>query len=162
MRDEETNKNLCNIKNDFDTLLDCVGVISDQWSDIELLKNSPDRLLNMVHTLHWTTKRSEKALLADLADASEAAREAAMALEEAEGQLVNEKMSNRTDTIKLTEEKRRREEAEDSLLCVVCMDKPRKKMLVPCKHLVLCDECSADTCPVCRTPVREAQDVFLS
>ncbi|KAF6264578.1 hypothetical protein COO60DRAFT_1266813 [Scenedesmus sp. NREL 46B-D3] len=46
--------------------------------------------------------------------------------------------------------------------CVVCMDAPRSVLLLPCKHLALCEACSvqlqgsaANCCPVCRVPVSQ-------
>lgn len=161
-RYEATKKNLRHLERDYNTLLNCMAVICDGRSDTNLLEGSAVRMLNVAHTLHWTSRRSEKALKADLTDASEAAREAESALEEAERQLEDTKRASQKDIFKLREETTRREAAEDNVLCVVCMDKRRKKMLVPCKHLVLCDECFADTCPICRKPVREIEDVFLS
>lgn len=163
-RCEETTHNLRHLEQDYDTLLDCIDVvIGDGWSDTDPQDNdSPVRLLNRVHTLHWTTVRAEKQLKADLTDASEAARQAERALEEVKKQLENEKRVSQMNLVRLSEEKRRRETAEDSVVCVVCMDKRRKKMLIPCKHLLLCDECSVDSCPICRMPVQKTQDVFLS
>jgi hypothetical protein len=42
--------------------------------------------------------------------------------------------------------------------CVVCMDRVRNVLLLPCKHMILCRECAADLesrqalqqCPYCR------------
>lgn len=48
------------------------------------------------------------------------------------------------------------EEEEDSSLCVVCLERPRNALLMPCKHLCLCSEsaCSkVKQCPLCRQPV---------
>lgn len=159
---EELSKNLRELEQDYDTLLDCIEVIGDGRSGINSLEDTPVRMLNVAHTLHWTTRRSEKTLKADLINASEAARRAELALEEVKRQLENERTVSQMNLTKLGEEKTRRGAAEDSVLCVVCMDKRRKKMLIPCNHLLLCDECSVDSCPVCRMPVRDTQDVFLS
>lgn len=168
-RYEETKKNLRALEKDNKTLRNCIGVICHGKPDINPLEDSPVRLLNIVHALRWTTRRSEKNMKADLTNASEAAREAESALKEAVRQLEKEKtvsqterLQRETDQIKLKEETARREAAEDSLLCVVCIDKPRKKMLLPCKHILLCDKCSLDTCPICRTPALASLDVFLS
>jgi hypothetical protein len=61
-----------------------------------------------------------------------------------------------------------------STLCVVCMDRQRQIVLLPCGHLVLCQVCSealfgkdgknsaAKTCPICRGYVSYAMRVLLS
>ena len=56
---------------------------------------------------------------------------------------------------------------EDRGLCVVCMDQPRTRLLVPCGHLCLCDECelfeessSLAGCPICREDVVQVQAVY--
>ena len=50
------------------------------------------------------------------------------------------------------------EEEEDSTECVICMSSPRDTMVLPCRHLCLCNPCAevlrhqADKCPICRAP----------
>jgi hypothetical protein len=51
--------------------------------------------------------------------------------------------------------------------CVVCMDAPRCVLLMPCRHLALCDapECAAmlgapPRCPVCREAVAHTISVY--
>jgi hypothetical protein len=36
--------------------------------------------------------------------------------------------------------------------CIVCMDRPRNALFLPCRHIVVCDECAArvHVCPVCK------------
>lgn len=59
------------------------------------------------------------------------------------------------------------EEERESRLCVVCQDEPKCIILLPCRHLCLCDACSIAItrrrggCPVCRQHVRETMKVFL-
>jgi len=57
--------------------------------------------------------------------------------------------------------KRKRE--EDSSSCVVCMEKEKKVLLLPCKHLCLCEDCSVDvnSCPLCRVLIKQKTTVFL-
>jgi len=49
--------------------------------------------------------------------------------------------------------------AED-YICVACMDKPRVVVMMPCRHLAVCESCLAPTvsvknrCPLCRTPIK--------
>lgn len=55
------------------------------------------------------------------------------------------------------------EKYENMTCCVVCMDQPRSVLLLPCKHLALCEACSKELqssggtgeCPVCRVPVAQ-------
>lgn len=55
-----------------------------------------------------------------------------------------------------------REAHETMTCCVVCMDAPRSVLLLPCKHLALCGDCSHqlqgssnNCCPVCRVQVTQ-------
>ena len=54
-----------------------------------------------------------------------------------------------------------KEEREDAQTCVVCLDKQRSQVLVPCGHAQYCKDCVKDlqTCPQCRTVV-EAKHTF--
>lgn len=44
--------------------------------------------------------------------------------------------------------------------CVICMSEPRNTIIIPCRHLCLCDQCAdalrfqTNKCPICRGPVR--------
>jgi hypothetical protein len=54
------------------------------------------------------------------------------------------------------------EEEDDALLCCVCLERPRDSLLMPCKHLCLCQNCHFPECPICRTPVEYRIDgVYL-
>lgn len=46
---------------------------------------------------------------------------------------------------------------EDYRLCKVCLDAESTAMILPCKHLCLCEECvtQLELCPLCRSPVEE-------
>ncbi|GFR47662.1 hypothetical protein Agub_g9406, partial [Astrephomene gubernaculifera] len=54
----------------------------------------------------------------------------------------------------------------DEGLCVVCMDRPRSVLLLPCGHLVLCGGCvravreRGGLCPMCREKIGDVQDVM--
>jgi hypothetical protein len=66
----------------------------------------------------------------------------------------------------------RLKEAHESMTCcVVCMDAPRSVLLLPCKHLALCEECSESlqaggnkgACPVCRVPcVQHIPGIYMT
>ena len=59
-------------------------------------------------------------------------------------------------------------EQEERMLCVVCLERTRSHVLLPCGHKCLCSSCvdtvlgtGADAvCPLCRTPIQKAQRVF--
>ena len=48
------------------------------------------------------------------------------------------------------------------LECKICFDEPANCLLIPCKHLVLCEACAALslTCPICRGRVSETLLVY--
>ncbi|KAG8188576.1 hypothetical protein JTE90_007182 [Oedothorax gibbosus] len=53
------------------------------------------------------------------------------------------------------------EDVEDSgSECVICMGEPRDTLILPCRHLCLCNSCAeslrfqANNCPICRSPFR--------
>ena len=71
----------------------------------------------------------------------------------------NEKVARRGG-----ERQRELEEPE----CVVCMDKERSHIFVPCGHRCVCEECSAmvmraaqPRCPYCRAPATSSIRTFL-
>ena len=48
--------------------------------------------------------------------------------------------------------------------CVVCLDRPRKVMIIPCNHYCLCQECERrlDKCPICTKRIRRVEQIFDS
>ena len=46
---------------------------------------------------------------------------------------------------------RERDEAQDRNECIVCMERPRAVLFMPCNHLLVCATCAAaaDACPWC-------------
>ena len=59
------------------------------------------------------------------------------------------------------------EQERESQLCIVCQDKVKCVILLPCRHLCLCEACRSaiitrdNTCPVCRRPILESLRVFI-
>lgn len=59
------------------------------------------------------------------------------------------------------------EQEREDRLCVVCQDRPKRVILLPCRHLCLCDACRSaiitrdNSCPVCRRPILQTLRVFL-
>ena len=53
------------------------------------------------------------------------------------------------------------------MVCIVCMEREKKVVLLPCKHMCMCkvctDEIMADKarCPVCREPVVDSFEAFF-
>ena len=51
--------------------------------------------------------------------------------------------------------------------CVVCMDAPKDRIVLPCMHLCACGPCVQRllgldaSCPVCRGPVERMAQVFF-
>jgi len=58
---------------------------------------------------------------------------------------------------KIRQLKRERDDLEDRVLCVICMDAPRSVLFSPCNHLVACAACSntLKDCPLCRGRVKK-------
>ena len=51
---------------------------------------------------------------------------------------------------------RERDEAQDRTECIVCMERPRAVVFIPCKHLLVCATCAAtDACPFCAHAVED-------
>jgi hypothetical protein len=57
----------------------------------------------------------------------------------------------------------------EETMCVVCFDAPKDHLVLPCKHLCVCEACAEQLtktrtpmCPVCRGPIRETMKVFCS
>lgn len=55
----------------------------------------------------------------------------------------------------------------EASLCIVCLDAPRRVALQPCGHNSFCRGCAGEVmrlghgrCPVCRSPVKVAQEIF--
>jgi E3 ubiquitin-protein ligase MUL1 len=52
--------------------------------------------------------------------------------------------------------------------CVVCLDNPVKRVLVPCGHVCLCQTCSTEQglaklrrkCPECRSTISQAVSIY--
>lgn len=55
----------------------------------------------------------------------------------------------------------KKESSEDST-CVICMERQRNVVLLPCGHFGFCDVCAANIsdCPICRTKTNGFNKVF--
>ena len=58
------------------------------------------------------------------------------------------------------------EEAVDELNCIICMDKRKAILLLPCTHLNMCETCAQalpeQICPTCRAPISKQQKVYIT
>lgn len=48
--------------------------------------------------------------------------------------------------------------------CIVCMENPREIILLPCKHVCLCEDCAekiSRMCPVCNKRIEGKRAVYL-
>lgn len=52
------------------------------------------------------------------------------------------------------------EEIINESLCIICVENKRNTLLIPCKHVVLCADCSklVDKCPICKEIVESKID----
>lgn len=55
------------------------------------------------------------------------------------------------------------EEKDSTNCCRVCMDKPKRMVILPCRHLALCRTCTnaVKICPICRGPKESTLEVFI-
>lgn len=55
------------------------------------------------------------------------------------------------------------EYSDTGSMCVVCMDAPLEMVLIPCRHMCVCEGCSKHliSCPMCRQTVQDALKVFF-
>jgi len=55
-------------------------------------------------------------------------------------------------------------EEEEKRLCVVCQTSTKSVLLMPCRHMCLCAECSRNNamtkCPLCRKAIEQKVDVY--
>lgn len=50
--------------------------------------------------------------------------------------------------------------------CVVCLDRPKDHVVMPCMHMCLCEECASDfseksNCPICGKKVKKVVKIFV-
>ena len=60
--------------------------------------------------------------------------------------------------------KKQLREGEMNSLCCICRDSPKSVLLLPCRHLCVCENCCShypmDKCPVCRSTVSQQLKVY--
>jgi hypothetical protein len=53
--------------------------------------------------------------------------------------------------------------APEETMCVVCMDAPKNRVVLPCERMCVCEACAQllrDRCPVCRRPIGRIVQLF--
>ena len=77
---------------------------------------------------------------------------------------VREEREARIVKMQTAAEDARRQEKE-SKLCVVCCEKEKSCLFLPCKHLCCCEGCATDRrltqCPICRKDIDDTVSIFL-
>ncbi len=72
------------------------------------------------------------------------------------------------DEIQKTEwERKQKREFDENLQCCVCFDNKKEILILPCRHLCICEKCSEGTgaasiskCPVCRCAISQKLKVY--
>ena len=54
------------------------------------------------------------------------------------------------------------DDVPEDTLCVICMEEPKTRAMIPCGHLCVCEGCAQlDACPLCRVGVAATLRVFV-
>ena len=74
-----------------------------------------------------------------------------------------EKESVETELSVVTDKLAELEQASENLMCIICLDQPRRLLLEPCRHVCICITCgnSVDTCPLCRVKIQNKTTLFM-
>ena len=56
------------------------------------------------------------------------------------------------------------QELQDSRLCKICMDQEVSQLLIPCNHVVCCNNCiiKIQECPICRKNIEDSKMIYFS
>eukprot|EP01124_Arcella_intermedia_P002910 TRINITY_DN11591_c0_g2_i1.p1 TRINITY_DN11591_c0_g2~~TRINITY_DN11591_c0_g2_i1.p1 ORF type:complete len:241 (+),score=77.76 TRINITY_DN11591_c0_g2_i1:108-725(+) len=79
--------------------------------------------------------------------------------------VVEQELSLKLAKLKLLMEKEHHKKEDVKNHCVICFDKERKWLLVPCGHHILCDTCisfypKGSPCPICRAKISNHIKVY--
>lgn len=61
----------------------------------------------------------------------------------------------------------RKEPQEDEINCVICQERSKCILMLPCRHVCVCKECYielrlySETCPICRVEIEHTMNVFI-
>lgn len=77
-----------------------------------------------------------------------------------------EKISYDINKVKIEKLENQNNVFKKQIQCVVCKEKDRTILFLPCKHCICCLECSnnlyTNKCPTCRTDISEKQSIFIT
>jgi len=61
------------------------------------------------------------------------------------------------------EKSREIENANDEMVCVICYEKKKSYLFLPCKHIGCCEDCGkmVEKCPLCRVKIETSFKVFI-
>ena len=75
-------------------------------------------------------------------------------------------LSNEINKVRIERIEKQNNQLIKQTQCVICREKERSILFLPCKHCICCEECSntlyTDKCPTCRTDITEKQCIFLN
>lgn len=79
---------------------------------------------------------------------------------------INARVQGRPSTRTVAQEKNNHL-TEEERFCVICQERTKCVLLLPCRHLCLCSECTRElryyneVCPVCRTDIESTMKIFV-
>ena len=125
------------------------------------------------------TKQTERArAAAEEAEAAAAVKAAAKAAEAAERLQMEEEVAALTLSVQSETLRLQQMQAQlgssvvppaapnpgvEETMCVVCMDAPKNRVVLPCERMCVCEACAQllrDRCPVCRGPIERIAQLF--
>ena len=76
--------------------------------------------------------------------------------------LINQKEKNNDNTLR-GKENDEKEEDNNNIKCVICLENDKCMLLMPCKHVCCCEQCSKDInqCPLCRKNIESKTKIYL-
>lgn len=62
-----------------------------------------------------------------------------------------------------THEKGVQTDFSDSNICCICLMNPRNRLLLPCSHMCVCEDCAhrIEQCPICRSEIFDVYKIYL-
>ena len=121
-----------------DSTLDSIEAIRDQIGEVELSEASDNDLISIQNDLEVLVARVRRTK--------------------------EQRLRQRAEELEM---KRKLEGAKEPATCCVCVEAPRTVLLLPCRHLCVCESCVSqpqlnNKCPVCRANISDTIKVFCS
>ena len=133
-------------------------------SDVDNNNNDDNNSNSTGPSLVTTCVTSLRSVTASITSVSEAAlKQLEAEIDLCSGRVRDEREARILRMQTQAEDARRQE--KESRLCVVCCEKEKSELLLPCKHLCVCEDCAQDRrlkqCPLCRMEIEETVSIFL-